>query len=111
MGAALSNAIKSIDGSSDAEKETRDALNSLFELGKSRNDAAFAHATSDAMKVYAPVQKVLLQRQSILASASNNTDGIVDGIKKAVGNLMKGQILDGYAASASRVWLITSSPF
>lgn len=96
MGAALSNAIKSIDGSSDAEKETKDALNALFELGKSRNEAAFAHATSDAMKVYAPVQKLLLQRQSIIASATNNTDGIVTGIKGAIGNLMKGQILDGF---------------
>lgn len=73
MGAGLSSIIKSIDGSSDSEKETRDALNALFALGQSRNEAAFAKATSDAMKVYAPIQKVLLQRQSIVVSASTGT--------------------------------------
>ena len=97
MGPALSKAIKSIDGGSDAEKEIKDALEALFELGKSRNDAVFAKVTSDVNKVYAPVDKVLLQRQSIVASASNNTEDIVSGTKDAVGSLIKGQILDGYA--------------
>jgi hypothetical protein len=95
MGQALASAIKSIDGSTDAEKETQDALNALFALGESRNDAAWAKATSDDSKVYAPISKVLLRRQSIVASASVGTDQIVGGIKKAVGNLMSGQILDG----------------
>ena len=95
MGQALSKLIKSIDGSSDSEQETKDALNALFELGKSRNDAAFAKATSDAMKVYVPIQKILLQRQSIVANVATGTDGIVSGIKDSVGNLMKGKILDG----------------
>jgi hypothetical protein len=96
MGAALSSIIKSIDGSDDAEKQIQESLNALFALGESRNDAAWAKATSDAMKVYAPIAKVLLRRQSIIANASVGTEQIVEGIRKAVGNLMGGQILDGY---------------
>ncbi|QIX01688.1 hypothetical protein AMS68_007205 [Peltaster fructicola] len=96
MGAGLSNVIKSIDGSSDAEKQIQDSMNALFALGESRNAAAWAQATSDVNKVYAPISKVLLRRQTIVASASvGNKDGVVGGIKGAVGNLMKGQILDG----------------
>jgi hypothetical protein len=110
MGAALSNVIKSIDGSDDAEKQIQESLNALFALGESRNDAAWAKATSDAMKVYAPIAKVLLRRQSIVASASVGTDQIVGGIKKAVGNLMSGQILDGYASILIRFLLVLTVP-
>lgn len=97
MGSSLSTLIKSIDGSDDAAKQIEESLNALFALGESRNDAAWARATANDSKVYAPISKVLLRRQSIVASATiNNKDGVVGGIKGAVGNLMNGQILDGF---------------
>lgn len=95
MGQVLASMIKSIDGGDQSAQETREALDSLFELGKSRNDAAWAQATSNSISVYANINQVLLRRQSIVASASANTDGIVQGINNAVGKLMSGQVLDG----------------
>ncbi|KAK0727456.1 hypothetical protein B0T26DRAFT_765421 [Lasiosphaeria miniovina] len=112
MGQALASMIKSIDGGDQSAQETREALDSLFELGKSRNDAAWAQATSNAISVYANINQVLLRRQSIVASASTNTDGIVQGINKAVGKLMSGQVLDGVTdilSSALNVVLGSSS--
>lgn len=95
MGPSLSKIIKEIDGSDDAEKATMDSLNALFALGQSRNEAAFAKATSDAMKVYAPIQKLLMQRQTIIAGAQTDTDSLMAGVKTAIGNLISGKILDG----------------
>lgn len=96
MGAGLSKIIKELDGGDQSAQETREALDALFELGKSRNESAWAEANNSAMQTYAAINQVLLRRQSIVASASTNTDGIVNGIKDAVGKLMSGQILDGY---------------
>ena len=95
MGNTIASAIKSIDGSSAAEQDIKDTLNALYELGKSRNDAAWAQATSDVVKVYAPISQVLLRRQSIIASCSTDTDDILASIKSSVGELLAGQILDG----------------
>ncbi|KAK3359434.1 hypothetical protein B0T25DRAFT_98373 [Lasiosphaeria hispida] len=75
MGAELSAMIKSLDGGGAAEQEAKDALNSLYELGRSRNDAAWAQATSNAIKVYAPISQILLRRQSITASCATRTEG------------------------------------
>lgn len=87
--------IKSIDGGDDAANQVKESMDALFELGKSRNEAAWAQATSSAIKVYAPINQVLLRRQSIVASATTGQDGIVTGIKTSVGKLISGQILDG----------------
>lgn len=96
MGQALASMIKGLDGGDDAANQVRESMDALFELGKSRNEAAWSQATSNAIKVYAPIAQVLLRRQSIVASANSGTEGIVSGIKDAVGKLISGQILDGY---------------
>ncbi|CCC06917.1 hypothetical protein SMACR_00941 [Sordaria macrospora] len=95
MGQQLASMIKSIDGGDDAANQVKESMDALFELGKSRNEAAWAQATSSAIKVYAPINQVLLRRQSIVASATTGQDGIVTGIKTSVGKLISGQILDG----------------
>ncbi|UPK94369.1 hypothetical protein LCI18_005304 [Fusarium solani-melongenae] len=112
MGAGLSKIIKGIDGGDESAQETREALDALFELGRTRSDSAWAEAHNSAMQTYAAINQVLLRRQSIVASASTNTDGIVNGIKDSVGKLMSGQILDGVTdilASALNVVLGSSS--
>jgi hypothetical protein len=45
--------------------------------------------------MYAPISKVLLRKQQIVCKTSTDTNEIVDGIKKSVGNLISGQVLDG----------------
>ena len=95
MGQAIAKAINDIDGSTDAENQERDILNSLYALGQTRIQAAFQQATSNQNNVYAPIKIVLLQRQSIVVSASTDTNAIVQGIQDAVGNFIHGQILDG----------------
>lgn len=95
MGQSLASMAKSIDGGDDATRQTKEFMDALFELGKSRNDAAWAQATSDASKVYAPINQVLLRRQSIVVNATPVTDEIVTGIKNSVGKLISGQVLDG----------------
>ena len=92
MGQALATLIKTVN---DTEKGAQDVLNALLALGESRVDAAQVQATSDATKTPVPLQKILLKRQAVLANANTNTGEIAQGVKGAVGNLIKGQILDG----------------
>ncbi|KAK3398180.1 hypothetical protein B0T20DRAFT_478947 [Sordaria brevicollis] len=88
MGQSLASMIKSIDGDDDAARKTKDFMDALFELGKSRNDAAWAQAASDANKVYAPINQVLLRRQSIVVNATPGIPEIVTAIKSSVGKLI-----------------------
>lgn len=95
MGNAITSVIKSVAGDSDDDKLTRDCLTSLYLLGQSRTETAYAQATSEANSLYAPISKVLFRKQKILCQCSTNIDSIVLGIKSSVQSLIQGQILDG----------------
>ncbi|GIZ41015.1 hypothetical protein CKM354_000433200 [Cercospora kikuchii] len=95
MGAALSNVIKSIDSTHDSGQQAIESLSAFRALGESRNDAVWAKATTETAGDHAPMLKMLMRSQSIVADASPNNDQIVSGIKRVAGNMIKGQILDG----------------
>lgn len=95
MGQSIAGMIRSIDGGDASAKETRDTLNALNALGKSRVDAAYAEAMSDRGKMYAEISKIIFRKQSVVCKTSTDTAAIVEGVKSSVGKLMSGQILDG----------------
>ena len=95
MGNSLSSVIKGVVGDSDDDKSTRDTLNALYELGKSRTETALAQAQQTSNTVYAPISKVIMQKQKIVCNTEVNTDKIVEDIKRGVNSLIQGQILDG----------------
>ncbi|KAI9651380.1 hypothetical protein NHQ30_001422 [Ciborinia camelliae] len=95
MGQAISSAIKAVTGDSKDDSKTRDTLNALYALGKSRSDFIIAKVNSGAESNYAPVSKVLYQKQKIVCNTKTDTTDIVSGIKDGIGNLIGGQILDG----------------
>lgn len=95
MGQGLTKIAKSIDDSNDAGKEALDALNALVALGQSRKDVVYSRAMYDRMKITIPVQKVLLQRQSIVSITKTSIHELSAGIREAVGNLMQGPMVDG----------------
>lgn len=95
MGNSLSSVIKGVVGDSDDDKSTRDTLNSLYALGKSRTETALAEAQNSTDSIYAPINKVIFKKQKIVCNTSVDADKIVDDIKKGIGNLVEGQIMDG----------------
>ena len=95
MGNSLSSVIKGVIGDSDDDKSTRDTLNALYELGKSRTETALAQAQQTSNTIYAPISKVIMQKQKIVCNTAVNTDKIVDDIKGGINSLIQGQILDG----------------
>ncbi|KAI6085940.1 hypothetical protein F4821DRAFT_239452 [Hypoxylon rubiginosum] len=95
MGNSLSSIIDGLVDNTDEEKVVKDTLYALYEVGLSRTQSVVAEATSVQNTVYVPFSKVLFQKQQILCNTSTDADGIVDGIKDAVSNLIQGQILDG----------------
>ncbi|KAI0388855.1 hypothetical protein F5Y17DRAFT_470131 [Xylariaceae sp. FL0594] len=104
MGQSVAGMIKFIDGADQSAQETREALDSLSELGKGRNDAAWAQATSNAIAVYEPISEVILRRQSIIASASTNTDASVTDILGSALNV----VLGASSGQAQNMTAITS---
>jgi hypothetical protein len=95
MGLNISKVIKDITGDSQDDIKSRDILNALCALGKSRGDVAIANATACTNSVYAPVLLVLFKKQKILCNASDDCCNIVDSMKESLGNLITGQMLDG----------------